>query len=310
MVRVLAFVVGVQILCCSVAQAGSDKPPPPSTEVKKELRIGLLKPMFKDVSQGLINAAAKPFEMMIQAKTGLRGRMTMLEDYRELANAIKDGKIDVAVFHGFEYAWVKDTPGLVPLVVAVPNCGSVQACVVVNKDSKAKTAGCLKGSCVLVPKGTKAHCGMFLEHLRGPLPQGDCCPAKRDDMSIEEALFALGGGKADAALVDISALKSLEGNFPGCFRALKVLTKSIELPAAVVVYREGALSEKTVKALKDGLLNCSNSAQGYAFTVFWQLKGFAEVSPAYNSLVTNCLKTYPAPTDMMAPTPQHGPMQR
>jgi ABC-type phosphate/phosphonate transport system substrate-binding protein len=306
--RVLGFVVGALVLLGAVSPAGAEKPLP--APKAKELRIGLLKPMFKDVSQVLIDAAAKPFKGMIQKKTGLQGSLTMHPDYKELAAAIKEGKIDVAVFHGFEYAWVKDTPGLAPLVVAVPNCGSVQACLVVNENSKAKTPGCLKGQRVLVPKGTKAHCSMFLDHVRNPLPEDRCRPTLRGDLSIEEALGEIAKpGGADAALVDISSLKSLEQNFPGCFRALKVLDQSVELPPAIVVYREGALEPKTVKELKDGLMNCSKSAEGYAFTVFWQLKGFAEVSPEYNALVKKCLATYPAPGEAMAPMP-HLPAPR
>lgn len=300
MVRLFGCSAGVLILFAAVSPAGAEKIKP----AEQTLRIGLLQPMFKDVPQALINAAAKPFEAMIQAKTGMKGTMQMVPDYRELAEGIKTGKIDLAVFHGFEYAWVKETPGLVPLVVAVPNCGSVQACLVVNKKSEAKTPACLKGACVLVPKGTKAHCAMYLEHLRGTLPAAECCQTKREDIGVEEALFALGGGKADAALVDVSALKSLENNYPGCFRQLRVLSESKPLPAAVVVYRDGAIDAKTVKKLRDGLLDCVKSSEGYAFTVFWQLKGFAEVSPAYNAQVKHCLECYPAPVEGMSPPPK------
>jgi ABC-type phosphate/phosphonate transport system substrate-binding protein len=304
---VLGLIAGVLTLLGTVAPAGAEKPPPAPKE--KELRIGLLQPMFKDIPQALIDTAAKPFQAMIRAKTGMKGSMEILPGYRELADGMKNGKIDLAVFHGYEYAWVKDTPGMTPLVVAVPNCGTVQACLVVNKDSKVKTPACLKGKSVLIPKGTKAHCTMFLDHIRGSLPAADCCPANRNDLSIEEALSAIGGARADAALVDISSLKALESNFPGCYRQLKVIDKSVELPAAIVVYREGALDAKTLKQLKDGLMNCAKTSEGYAFTVFWQLKGFAEVSPDYNTLVSKTLQAYPAPNDSMAPMP-HLPTPR
>lgn len=300
MARVLGFLAGVAVLFGAATPACAEKP----RAEEKTLKIGLLQPMFKDVPQALINAAAKPFEAMIKSKTGMKGTLQMVPDYKELAESIKAGKIDVAVFHGFEYAWVKDTPGLQPLVVAVPNCGTVQACLVVNKKSEAKTPACLKGACVLMPKGTKAHCAMYLEHLRGTLPSAECCQAKREEVGVEEALFALGGGKADAALVDISALKALETNYPGCYRQLRVLAESKPLPAAVVVYRDGSLNSETVKKLREGLLDCVKSSEGYAFTVFWQLKGFAEVSPAYNSQVKNCLENYPAPGEIMNPEPR------
>jgi ABC-type phosphate/phosphonate transport system substrate-binding protein len=294
-VRVLGLFLGVLALLAGVAPAGAENPAP--TGRAKEIRIGLLKPMFKDVPTALVNAAAQPFKQMIQQKTGLAGEMEIVPDYKELAAAIKDGKIDVAVFHGYEYAWVKDTPNMKPLVVAVPSCGCVQACLVVHKNSPARTPGCLKGKSVLVPKGTKAHCTMFLDRAREKLPADDCRPQKANGHSIEEALFEVGGGDADAAIVDYSALKALEIGYPGCFKQIRILTRSEELPAAVVVYREGALDGKVVEKLKDGLIDCVNTPMGRTFTMFWQLKGFAEVSPAYEAQVKLSLKAYPEPTE-------------
>jgi ABC-type phosphate/phosphonate transport system substrate-binding protein len=183
------------------------------------------------------------------------------------------------------------------LVVALPNCGTVQACLVVHKDSKAKTPACLKGQSVLVPKGTKAHCVMFLDRVREKLPAGDCTPQKANGHSIEEALFEVGGGDADAAIVDISALKSLESGYPGCFKQIRVLAKSEPLPAAVVVYRAGGVDATVVQQLKDGLIDCVNTPAGRTFAMFWQLKGFAEVSEKYKDQVRLSLETYPEPTE-------------
>jgi ABC-type phosphate/phosphonate transport system substrate-binding protein len=293
--RVLGFSVGLLALVAAASPAGAENPAPNGKA--KEIRIGLLKPMFKDVPTALINAAAQPFKQMIQQKTGLAAEMEIVPGYKELAGAIREGKIDVAVFHGFEYAWVKDTPNLKPLVVAMPNCGCVQACLVVHKDSKARTPACLKNQSVLVPKGTKAHCTMFLDRVRQKLPPADCCPLKANGHSIEEALFEVGGGDADAALVDISALKALETGYPGCFKQIRVLDESKPLPAAVVVYRDGALEAKIVDQLRDGLIDCVNTPAGRTFAMFWQLKGFSEVSPAYEEQVKLSLKAYPEPGD-------------
>ena len=292
---VLGLFAGVLTLIGAMLPAGAENPAPKGKE--KEIRIGLLKPMFKDVSPALIETAAMPFKQMIHQKTGLKGTMEVVPDYKELAAAIKNGKIDLAVFHGFEYAWVKDTPNLTALVVALPNCGTVQACLVVHKDSKAKTPACLKGQSVLVPKGTKAHCVMFLDRVREKLPAGDCTPQKANGHSIEEALFEVGGGDADAAIVDISALKSLESGYPGCFKQIRVLAKSEPLPAAVVVYRAGGVDATVVQQLKDGLIDCVNTPAGRTFAMFWQLKGFAEVSDKYKDQVRLSLETYPEPTE-------------
>jgi ABC-type phosphate/phosphonate transport system substrate-binding protein len=289
----------------AVAMSGTAALPAGAEETPKEVRIGLPKPMFKDVPQALINAAAGPFQRMIQEHTGRKGVIELVPDYKELAARMKDGKIDIAVFHGFEYAWVKDMPELVPLVVTTPNCGKVQACLVVNKEANISHPKDLKGACVTIPKGTKAHCPAFLERLREEkkVPPGDCCPAKPCRLSIQEALFELGGGNLDAVLVDVSSLLALQGEYPGCFKALKVLAESPTLPSAVVVYRKGALDAQTIEKVRAGLINCVNTPAGSAFALFWQLKGFEDVSPRYNGLVETSLKALPAPASE-PPTPR------
>jgi len=272
----------------SLVPAGAQNPP-------TELKIGFPEPMFKDVPQVLITSAAKPFQNMIQDKSGLKGSIDIATDYKELAQRITTGKVDIAVFHGFEYAWVKQFPEIMPLVATVPSCGKVQACLIVHVNSKAKEAKDLKGACVLIPKSGKAHCEMFLNHLRETIPVGDCSPAKPGGLCAEEVLGEVAAGNADAALVDVSALLALKNSFPGSFKQLRVLAQSEELPSAVVVYRKGALNATQVTAVRAGLIDCVKTPSGRIFTVFWGLKGFEEVGNAYNEHVERSLKAYPAP---------------
>lgn len=268
---------------------------PPAAPPAPALRIGLAQPMFKDVPKALVDAAATPFQKMIEAKSGVKGTVELCTDYKALADKMRAGKLDICVFHGFEYAWVKDFPELVPLVCTVPNCGKVQACLVVNVSSDAKTPKDLKGACVIVPRGSKAHCFMYLDRLRETVPTGDCCPLKGPALNAEEALGEVAGGSADAAIVDVSALDALKVNFPGAFKQLKILAKSEELPSAVVVYRKGCVNEATAARIRQGLVDCVNTSLGKTFALFWQLKGFEEVSDTYNKLVEKSLKAYPPP---------------
>jgi len=85
--------------------------------------------MFKDVPRTFIDAAVIPFKRMIQKEIGMAGSMRICPDYADLADEIKNGKIDLAVFHGFEFAWVKNNPDLIPIVITNPSCGKVQACL-------------------------------------------------------------------------------------------------------------------------------------------------------------------------------------
>jgi ABC-type phosphate/phosphonate transport system substrate-binding protein len=296
------------VVVLSLHAAAAEKPAAPAPAAPAPaLRIGLIKPMFKDVPTAMVNAAARPFQNMIEEKAGVKGSVELFPDYRSLARDIKDGKIDIGVFHGFEYAWVKDTPGLVPLVATLPSCGKVQACLVVGKDSKANSPKDLKGACVLVPRSTKAHCFMFLDHLREKLPAGDCCPAKTAGLTPEEALGEVAVGNSEAVLVDYAALVALKNNCPGCFANVRVLAESELLPSAVVVYRKGSMDERTSARVTTGLLGCVNTPIGRTFALFWQLKGFGQVDDAYNAVVEKCLKAYPQPPEHRVCEPKPAP---
>ncbi len=301
MVRACSWIAGAAVVL-GLGAAPRGEAADPVVEVK----IGLLKPMFKDVPDSMVQAGAVPFQRMLQDKTGLKGNIHLVEDYKELAERMKDGKIDIAVFHGFEYAWVKETPGLIPLVVAMPNCGKVQACLVVNSSSKVMCPKDLKGACVAVPRGSKAHCEMFLERVREGVPACDCCPIKGNDLTPLEALCEVANGRSDAALVDVSALLALEKELPAAAKKLRVLQKSPELPSAVIVYRKEALKDGAVDRIRKGLVESVNTSSGKMLAMFWQLKGFALVTSEYNAKVDECLKRYPAPDTKPMETRQVG----
>jgi ABC-type phosphate/phosphonate transport system substrate-binding protein len=217
----------------------------------------------------------------------------LVSNYRILATKLEEGKLDVGVFHGFEYAWVKDNPALIPIVVALPNCEKVQACLVVRANSKAKEPKDLKGACVAVPKKRKAHCQLFLERIQANVPQGDCCEAKLEGLTPKEVLDAVVTEQCEAALVELSSMLAYQNDTPGLGRQLKILVASEVFPPGVVVYRKGALSPNEVEVFRKGLLNYSRTPAGKTLALFWQLKGFEDVSEAYKKKLEECLKAYP-----------------
>jgi ABC-type phosphate/phosphonate transport system substrate-binding protein len=288
------------VLGVGLVPQGKAQPPLP------EVKIGLLQSMFKDVSPAMVKSAAIPFQKMLQKLAGLKGDVEMAPDYKELAQRLQNGKIDIAVFHGFEYSWVKNTPGMTPLVVTVPECGKVQACLVIHANSKAVAPKNLKGACVAVPRGCKAHCEMFLERLRADIPVEDCCPCKCGQLTSEEALFAVANEKQEAVLVDVSSLLTFRENWPAAAKNIKVLAQSEELPSAVIVYRQGALKPEAIASIRKGLIDCVKTPTGQLFVLFWQLKGFKDADGAYNKLVNDALKAYPPPEEKvtLAPPPK------
>lgn len=258
------------------------------------LKIGLPESMFSGLPAAVVAPAARPFQTMFEKQTGLKGEVVIAKDYAELCDHLRGGKLDIAVFHGFEYAWVKQHPELVPLLVTVPG-NKLQASLVVNKEAKATGPQDLKGNCIAVPPATKAHCRVYLESLQCKFPAGHCGIAKADGKSLEEVLDAIAGGNCEAALVDSAALVAYRKNKPGVGDQLKVLAESEPFPSAVIVYRKDAFDAQTAKKIRDGLIKGISTPQGQLLTSLWRLKGFAELTPGYHAELEKCLKAYPAP---------------
>lgn len=260
------------------------------------LKLGMLQGMFKDVPEAIVQAAARPFSELFQRQTGLKGEVELLADCEALAGRMKDGKLHVGVFHGFEYAWVRDQyPEVAPIAVTVPTGRKIQACLVVHKDSEAKEAKDLKGPTVAVPLFTKAHCHLFLERLRCDLPAGCCEAAKHLPMGPEEVLDAVSQAHLASAVVDVSSLNAYQINKPGAFRELRVLCDSEQFPAAVIAYRKGSLEPATVDRIRAGLLKAHETSQGKGFLMLWKLKGFEAVPADFDVQLRRIAKAYPAP---------------
>lgn len=261
------------------------------------LKIGLPETMFHGVPPAVVQPASRPFQSLFEKQSGFTCEVAVAKDHADLADQLAKGKLDVAVFHGFEYAWVKDQKDLVPLLVTVPR-SKHRACLVVSTESKAKSAEALKGECVALPSNTKAHCRLYLERLKGGLPAGCCDTAKFDGkatLSVEEALDAVSTGKCEAALVDASALTIYQNDKPGAGKQLKVLSESDTFPSGVIVYRKGAFDAQTATKISGGLIKSVKTAQGQLLTSLWRLEGFAEMSPEFRADLDKCLKAYPAP---------------
>lgn len=271
-------------------------PPAAAAEPVAATKIGLPESMFSGLPAALVQRASKPFQSMLEKQAGLKGEVCVGKDYAELAEALRGGKLDLAVFHGFEYAWVKQHPELVPLVVTVP-AYKLQACLVVNKNSTATGAHELKGDAVAVPNGTKAHCYLYFERLKGGLPAGTCGVAKVKGRSIEDALDAVSDGDCPAALVDAGTLAGYQKLKPGAGGQLKVLTQSDPFPPGVLVYRKGSITPVAAKKVCDGLVKCVTTDEGQLLTSLWRLKGFEEASAGYQADLDKCLKSYPAPKE-------------
>jgi ABC-type phosphate/phosphonate transport system substrate-binding protein len=284
------------IVCCLFPVAVAVVPAPRTAPAAEPvtMKIGLPESMFSGLPQSVVQRASKPFQTMLEKQAGLKGEIAVGRDCADLTDQLRTEKLDIAVLHGFEYAWVKHHPELVPLVLAVP-MHKIQACLVVNANSKVKTAADLKGDSVAVPGNTKAHCHLFFDRLKATLPEGSCGVAKLKGKSIEEALDAVSDEACPAVLVDAGTLVAYQKLKPGAGDQLKVLAQSDPFPPAVIVSRKGALDAAAAKRVRDGLVKCVDTVEGQLLTSLWRLKGFEEATPQYQADLDKCLKAYPAP---------------
>jgi len=271
------------------------------------IQIGMVQGMFRDVQPAMVQALSKPLRDMIQKSTGLTGDVEILPDGIALADRMKGKKLQLGVFHGFEYAWArKQHPDLVPLVVTVPPGRKLQACIVVHKDSTATSLADLKDTAVIVPRGTKAHCYLYIERLKLGLPATTATLKTKPAMTTEEALDAILAEDATAALVDIGALTGYQNLQPGAFKNLRILCQSDPFPQTVLVANKGSLNEETLGKIRKLLVEAHNTPAGKPLMMLWNLKGFEEVPADYDLQLDRIAKAYAPPARAVPLTPAGG----
>jgi ABC-type phosphate/phosphonate transport system substrate-binding protein len=276
--------------------AGVVPAPAQAPATAPNLKIGMLKGMFRDVQPAMVMAMSGPLRQLMTRQTGLDGQVELVSDAQTLAAKMASKELQVGVFHGFEFAWVSPSnPDIVPLVVTVPPGRSVQACVVVHKTSPAKKLADLKDESVLIPKGTKAHCLLFLDRERTGFVATTAAPAPNREKTVEDALDGVVTGDFPAALVDAAALSGYQSLQPGAYKHLRVLAESEKFPPAVIAYRRGALDEATAGRIKSGLVTAHQSVTSRPLMMLWNLKGFEDVPADYQQRLADIRKAYPAP---------------
>ena len=108
----------------------------------------------------------------------------------------------------------------------MPPARVLRAILVVHADSPLKGLSDLSEQSVLVPRGTKSHCFLYMDAQRLGLPATTAQLKTKPAVTSEEALDAVVQGDAPAALVDASALLGYEKLQPGASKQLRVLCAS------------------------------------------------------------------------------------
>lgn len=274
--------------------AAAERPDPSGT-----VRIGIAHTLLHDGSERLLLGLKTPFEKLIASQTGLNSELVPTGDVPNLVQRLADGKLDVAVLQGIEFAWAKTKyPDLQPLVLAVNQRTHLRALLVVRADRRIADVRDLREQRLAIPGWCRLHCELFLQRrCRDVGAEQAARFFSRIDRagSAEDVLDDLVDGKANAALVEEVSFDCYQRRKPGRADRLKILEASQVFPASVVVYRAGKIDAEMLKQFRHGLLAADGQPLGRHLLTLWRLTGFVPVPQDYPQTVTRIVRTYPPP---------------
>jgi ABC-type phosphate/phosphonate transport system substrate-binding protein len=269
-------------------------------EAPKEVAIGMPSTFFRDMAPAKAAALMTPFKTLMQEKTGLKGDVVITPGCEALSQQLSDEKLQLGVFHGFEFAWARQkNPHLKPLVIAINQQRTLKAFLVVAKDSKVTDLSGLAGKTLALQRGSREHCVLYLERRCHDCGRETAKYFGKVDTvaDAEDALDAVVNGKADATVMDGVALDWYQRRRADHFAQLKVVQESEVFPATVVAYNEGSVPQATLKCFRDGMIKANQDRAGQFVLSMCRMTGFEPIPDDYEQLLADILKAYPAPTE-------------
>lgn len=268
------------------------------------IRVGITPSLIQDNRHGskvVVGALLEPLAALVRGQTGLATQVTPAEGLFHLGRELTNDRLQIGVFQGVEYAWVRQKyPQLRPLIVALNQKTHLHALLVVRADSRAAGFADLKGKALAVPRGSRLHTRLFLED--GCRKAGQARPEQflakcTTAANAEDALDDLCDGTLDALVVNEVAFESYARRKPARCGRLKVVQKSETFPPSVLAYRPGGIEPDRLKQFQDGLVNANQSSLSRHLMSFWRLTAFAPVPGDFEKLATAILKDYPPPRE-------------
>ena len=292
-----ATVIGCALLLAFVA--GASRTSADDKAAAKKVRVGLVNTLFRDDPEKQVQSMAGPLKSLMQEQAGVEGDVAIGGDALNLAAQLKEGKVQLGVFNGFEFAWAREKyPELKPLLIAVDRQPFVRAALVVRQDNKADSPTALQGKILAIPLLAREHCRIFAERrLVGEGKTMDKWFAKvATPRTAQDALDDLAENYVQAAVVDDVELEAFRKRFPKTAAKLRVLKESERFPCGVIAYRPGGVNEDTLKSLREGMIVANSNERGRKLLDLSRITGFEEIPADYEKNLADILKAYPAPT--------------
>ncbi|HJT76133.1 MAG TPA: PhnD/SsuA/transferrin family substrate-binding protein [Gemmataceae bacterium] len=259
-----------------------------------KVQVGVVRSLFPDTPDGFIPIRVRPFKALLDAQSGLESQIRVSGTAQDLARELSEGKVQLGVFHGIEYGWVRQKfPRLQPLVVAVPR-KELRAALVVRKDSAVRNIEDLKGKTVALPCQSREHCRIFLHSLcRGCGDEPERFFQLTKPANFEQALAFVLSGRVQGAVLDAVLLDWYHERQPERFAQLKVVQESPAFPGGVIVYCPNRLSEGQRERIRDGLLAANKNSEGVHVLDLCQISHFEQAPKDYDRSLTAIIKEYP-----------------
>jgi ABC-type phosphate/phosphonate transport system substrate-binding protein len=261
------------------------------------VKIGMVQTLFTDIPQSIISWLSSPFTQLMKEQTGIEGQLVVGGDAFHLGKELHENRLQLGVFHGFEFAWAQQKyPDLRPLMIAINKNRQLRADLVVKKDSAVAGFTDVRGKDLAMARRTKAPVRLFLE--RGLAECGQADPKAffghfTNPPSTEDALDDVVAGRVQAAVVDDLSLEFYGELKPGCHARLKVAKQSEGFPAAVIAYREGALDEKILARFRDGMVNAKKNEKAREVMSMFHITAFEPIPADYAQSLAAIMRVYP-----------------
>ena len=304
MKRTITFFLLLSAWTFSSPAKGGDKQPTAAASSSSPVRIAVVDTFFRDIPEPLVRPLVEPLRVLMLAQTGMDGDVVLPKGALQLAQDLADDKLQIALFHGFEYAWAKHQHAeLRPLMIALHQERELQVFLMVRADSPVRSFAELQGKPVALPCFCQEHCWIYMERACQAAGQAD--PKKffsslTTPRDPEQGLDELADGKVQAVIVDNVTLNSYQKRKPARFAKLKSVQKSETFPSAVIAYRAGSFDEATIKRLQESLLDGQKTSLGRQLLMLWKLKSLESVPADFDEALNKILKAYPPPERQQA----------
>jgi ABC-type phosphate/phosphonate transport system substrate-binding protein len=268
---------------------------PAREDSSKLLLIGTSESLSAGETPAAAQAGLKMLTTFIKYETGRDNKILAQKNWRILARKLEDGKLELGVFPGDEFAWAKKKyPRLHALALGINGERYPVAFVVTRKDSKAGGFTDLRKQDVALSRTAPSFVHAFLRKQCGTRPDSYFSKIKIRD-TAEDALDDVFDGKVGAAVVERASLLEYRHRKPGRFRQVKEVARSKPFPPMVVAYHSDNLDEASLRQFRKGLVAAVRKERGRMMLTLFRLSRFEPVPTDFTKVLTTTQISYPPP---------------